>query len=178
MIFLNNGLMQVTEVLYFSNQLGASPEGVGLLFSLIAFGTLIARYPGGFLIGRVGVRPVLLVGLVASGACSAFLPWVGTLLGAGVVGAFAAFFGVVAASSIHVLVARGAMRAQRGRANGHLGLLSSVGLLVGSPLGTSLYGFWPGAAFLASGGSFFVAGGVVAVLLSGARVSARSTSRG
>ena len=70
-IYLNNGLVQVTEVLYFSNELGADTETLGLLFTLMAFGTLVARYPAGSLVDRVGATPVLVGGLVLSGLFSA-----------------------------------------------------------------------------------------------------------
>ena len=164
-IYLNNGLVQVTEVLYFSNQLGASTEMIGLLFTLIAFGALVARYPGGYFVDRIGTTPVLLGGLVLSGLCSAAIVLAPSLWVAAALGMSAAFFGVVAASTIYVLVTKSTTRGQRGRANSILGLLSSLGLVVGSPIGTSLYSLWPGSPFLASGGSFIVVALLIAFML-------------
>ena len=165
-VFLNNGMMQVAEALYFANEFNASPQLVGLLFSLISLGTLLARYPAGLVVDRLGVPPVLVTGLVVSGLVSIALPFAGSLLGAALFGTLAAFFGVVAASTIHVLVAKGAPKEVRGRANSVLGLLSSLGLLTGAPTGTRLYDLWPGGAFVASGAGFIVAALVNVLLLS------------
>ena len=164
-IYLNNGLVQVTEVLYFSNELGADTETVGLLFTLMAFGTLVARYPAGSLVDRVGATPVLVGGLVLSGLFSAAIVLAPGLWAAALSGALAAFFGVVAASTIHVLIAKGTTRGGRGRANSVLGVLSSLGLVVGAPVGTALYDLLPASPFLASGGSFVVMAALLAFLL-------------
>ena len=164
-IYLNNGLVQVTEVLYFSNELGADTETVGLLFTLMAFGTLVARYPAGSLVDRVGATPVLVGGLVLSGLFSAAIVLAPGVWAAAGSGALAAFFGVVAASTIHVLIAKGTTPSGRGRANGVLGVLSSLGLVVGAPAGTALYDLLPASPFLASGGSFVVVAALLAFLL-------------
>ncbi len=162
-VFFNNGFMQIVEVLYFSTVLGASLTTIGIVFTGVALATAVARIPAGWLIDHRGVKVVLVYGLALSGVFSALIVAMPNFWLAAISSAVGAFFGVMAFAAVPVIITREVPRAQRGRANGVLSILSSVGLIIGSPIGALLFGAYTPAPFLTTGVLFLIVSAVIAL---------------
>ena len=164
-VSLNNGLMQVVEVLFFRARYAVGVELIGVAFSCIAVAAILARLPGGFLVDRLGPRTMLFAGLLLSGAATAAIAIMPTFIAAVGASALGAFFGVLAFSAIPVVIVENVEGSLRGRANGVMGVLASIGLIIGAPIGTALYTTQVSLPFWTAGVTFAVAAFIVILML-------------
>jgi predicted MFS family arabinose efflux permease len=137
-IFALEPAMIFLVTLYLQNVLGLSPLVTGLVFGVPGLAAVFAGPVAGRLIGRVGVRTVLFVGMVVQGVAIAPMvfvgpsPWSLVLV---VVGLFVSFFGHVSAIvSSTVTATSGLPNSEQGLATGLSSMTQQVGITVGIPI--------------------------------------------
>jgi MFS transporter, ACDE family, multidrug resistance protein len=137
MFNLGQGVLRPALPLYLRETFGANYRMVTVIPTVFGAGKWLANLPTGYLLDRIGRRPLMMVGLVviaSSDIASALAPFYNVFLGIrGVAGIGWAMFATVATT---MMVDRAA---RRGRAVSLLLMAESLGLLVGSVGGGWLY---------------------------------------
>jgi MFS family permease len=137
MFNLGQGVLRPSLPLYLQRFFGANYRMVTVIPTVFGAGKWIANLPTGYLLDRVGRRPLMITGLAViagSDIGSALAPAYGVFLGIrGVAGIGWAMFATVATT---VMVDRGA---RRGRAISRLLMAETCGVLLGSIGGGWLY---------------------------------------
>lgn len=152
------GLLLPTLPLYAAT-LDISYGWISVVVAAAAFGTLLTDVPAGALVGRLGMRPTMLIGtaLVTAGTLLLGLAQhVGVLIGLRMLaGIGTALWGL----SRHAYVATAIPVAMRGRAISVFGGVYRIGIFAGPVLGGALM------AYVSYRASFLVAGFMAAVAL-------------
>jgi MFS family permease len=134
---LGQGVLRPALPLFLQTVFRANYRMVTVIPTVFGAGKWIANLPTGYLLDRLGRRPLMVVGLgviAASDIASVLTPLYGVFLGIrGVAGIGWAMFATVATT---VMVVRGA---RRGRAISRLLMAETAGVLLGSVCGGWLY---------------------------------------
>ena len=157
MFNLGQGVLRPSLPLYLQQFFGANYRMVTVIPTVFGAGKWIANLPTGYLLDRVGRRPLMITGLAviaSSDIASALTSAYGVFLGIrGVAGIGWAMFATVATT---VMVDRGA---RRGRAISRLLMAETTGVLLGSVGGGWLYtGVGATSPFLFEAACVIVAG--------------------
>jgi MFS family permease len=139
---LGLGLFLPYTGLYLTGELGVSAGVVGVLLAVNAFVGLAAAPVGGVAADRVGRRPVMLVGLAASGAAAIAFGLVSSVAAVGVLIAIWAFAEGLFQPAANAYVADLVDPELRTEAYGLWRIFANAAVAVGPPLGALLVWAW------------------------------------
>ncbi|MFC4105139.1 MFS transporter [Micromonospora zhanjiangensis] len=129
---VGRGVWLTVSALFLTRSAGLSVTEVGLGLTATALVNLVASAPMGYLADRYGPRGVQLVGLVASGFCSAALLTVRSLPAFLIVGAATALADAAAKGARGAIIAGAVPPGERVRTRAYLRAVTNVGISFGA----------------------------------------------
>ena len=158
------GLFLVTLPLHVVAEFDVSTALVGLAVAAAALGTLVTDVPAGALLGRLGLRPAMILGSALVALATLALAFAGSYQE---VVAFRVAAGVGSALwglSRHAYIAEAVPVAQRGRAISVFGGINRIGTFGGPAVGGGLGGAFGLEASFVLAGAFAVVGLILSIL--------------